>query len=132
MAKDLRTFITELEDRLPQDLVRVDREIDPEFEMTAVLQKLETQGELPAVLFTNVRNLKGEPGHTCLMNLVASRRRIALAVGLSPDQYRTELTKRIADAANHPSPTVTVDQKDAPGNVWIMDLGTPAAGWRPT
>lgn len=114
MTQNLRTFLSDLERLDPDELVRVDREIDPEFEVTAVLQKLEDRGEFPAVLFNNVRNLNGEPGHSSLMNLVASRRRIALAVGLAPEQYRTELTKRIADAANHPGTTVTVGREDAP------------------
>lgn len=114
MAQDLRTYLAELEKQIPDELVRVEREIDGEFEVTGVLQKLEDRGEFPAVLFNNVRNLNGEPGHSCLMNVVASRRRIALAAGLSPDQYGTELTRRIADAGNHVGETVTVDRADAP------------------
>ena len=43
-----------------------------------------------------VRNLKGKPGGRSLMNVVATRPRIAIAAGLRADQYRTELTERIA------------------------------------
>src|SRR5215510_15134654 len=114
MPKDLRSYLSELERELPNEFVRVERELDPEFEVTAILQKLENQGRLPAVLFDNVRNLKGDPGHRQLMNLVASRRRIALAAGLSADKFRNEITERVAWAGNHPQPTVTVDKGSAP------------------
>ncbi len=114
MAKDLRTYLEQLERELPDDLVRVEREIDPEFEVTAVLQHLDDAGQFPAVLFENVRNLKGEPGHKQLMNVVASRQRIALAVGLRADQYRTEITTRIAEAGNRPLSTITIPREDAP------------------
>src|SRR5438105_7615342 len=114
MAKDLRAFLADLECQLPREFLRVEGELDPEFEVTAVLQHLEDAGQFPAVLFENVRNLKGQPGHKQLLNVVASRTRIALAAGLAPSQYRTEIAERMADAANHPMPTVTIDKRDAP------------------
>jgi 2,5-furandicarboxylate decarboxylase 1 len=114
VARDLRTYLAQLETELPDEFLRVESELDPEFEVTAVLQHLENAGRFPAVLFDNVRNLKGEPGHRQLMNVVASRKRIALAIGLSPTQYRTEVTRRIADAANHPITPVTIDRAEAP------------------
>lgn len=114
MPKDLRTYLADLERELPEELVRVDREISPEFEMTAVLQHLDDAGRFPAVLFGNVRDLHGRPGHRALMNVVASRRRIALAIGLRPDQFRTEVTHRIAAAGNEPRPTVTIPRSGAP------------------
>lgn len=114
MPKDLRTYIADLERALPDDFVRVAREISPEFEVTAVLQHLEDVGRFPAVLFENVRDLHGRPGHRALMNVVASRKRIALAIGLTPEQHRTEITRRIASAGNDPKPTLVVDRADAP------------------
>lgn len=114
MPKDLRTYLADLERELPAELVRVEREIDPEFEVTAVLQHLENAGRFPAVLFENVRDLKGAPGHRALLNVVASRKRIALAAGLPPSRYRGEITERLAAAGNAPQPTVTVDRREAP------------------
>jgi 2,5-furandicarboxylate decarboxylase 1 len=114
MPKDLRNYLAQLEREIPDEYLRIDREIDPAFEVTAVLQKIENQGLFPAVLFENVKDLKGRPGHKHLINVVASRRRIAVAAGLRADQYRTELTERIAWAGNHPQPTVTIPQDDAP------------------
>lgn len=114
MPKSLRTFLADLERELPDELIRIGREVDPKFEATAILQHLENAGRFPAVLFTNIRNLRGEPGHRQLMNVVASRRRIAMAVGLPPDKFRTELTERVAWAGNHPGTTVAVSREDAP------------------
>ncbi len=120
MPKDLRTYLADLERELPEEFVRVEREISAEFEVTAVLQHLDDAGRFPAVLFENVRDLSGRPGHRALMNVVASRRRIALAVGLRPDQYRTEVTHRIASAGNEPRPTVTVPRSDAPVKEFVF------------
>jgi 2,5-furandicarboxylate decarboxylase 1 len=114
LPKDLRGYLAQLESELPDGLIRVEKEIDPEFEVTAVLQKLEDRGEFPAVLFSNVRNLKGEAGHQSLMNVFSDRRRNALAVGLKLEQSGVELTRRIADAANHPGTTVAVGRSEAP------------------
>lgn len=114
MPKDLRSYLLDLERLVPDQLVRVDREIDPDFEVTAVLQHLENEGRFPAVLFSNVRNLNGKPGHRVLMNVVASRPRIAIAAGLSPSEHGVELTKRIAHAGDHPAATVTIRREDAP------------------
>lgn len=114
MAKDLRSYLGKLESELPDQLVHVDREIDPKFEVTALLQHLENEGRFPAVFCSNVRNLHGQAGHRVLMNVFADRRATALAVGLEPEQAGVELTRRIADAANKPGTTITIASEQAP------------------
>lgn len=86
MGRDLRRFLRELEERLPQDLVRVERDLSPaDFEVTALLQHLENERKFPALLFTKPRNVKGEPSSFPLLsNVFATRRRCALALGLDP------------------------------------------------
>ena len=42
MAKDLREFLSEIEERYPEELLRVEKEVNPaDFEVTAILQHLE-------------------------------------------------------------------------------------------
>ncbi|MEE8449416.1 MAG: UbiD family decarboxylase [Thermodesulfobacteriota bacterium] len=61
MAKDLRTFLAQLSRDYPNELVTVDNEVDPgRFEATAILTELYERHKYPAVLFTRVKNLKGE------------------------------------------------------------------------
>ncbi|MBI2351309.1 MAG: UbiD family decarboxylase, partial [Deltaproteobacteria bacterium] len=55
MAKDLRTFLAYLEEHMPESLLYVDREIDPRFEASGVLSKLEREGRYPAVVFRKIK-----------------------------------------------------------------------------
>ena len=117
MAKDLRQHLEAVRRVLPDEIVTIDKEIDPAFEPTAILQQLDEQQKHPLCVFTNVRNLRGEPGHTLVMNLMAGRRRLALALGLDPAQYRMELPIEVEKRSSHPVPPVIVPHGEAP----VMD-----------
>src|SRR3970282_990541 len=77
MGKDLRTYLEELGRKHPGEIVVVDREIDPKFEASAVVEKLERQEKFPLVFF---KKLKGS-AFPAIMNLGASYERLALAMG---------------------------------------------------
>ena len=56
--KDLRTYLERLLASDPEQLLLVDREVDPVFEAGAIVDRMRTDGRYPrypAVLFTNVR-----------------------------------------------------------------------------
>ena len=55
MAKDLRQFLNELEAEAPDQVIRVKKEVDPHFEVTGVLAKLEQERKFPVVIFENVK-----------------------------------------------------------------------------
>src|SRR5688572_16763116 len=93
MAKDLRTFIDELAKARPSDILVVAREVDPVFELTGVIAKLEQSGEFPAVLF---RNVKGS-SLPVLINLTASYERLALSLGSTIHEMVPEFAKRFAE-----------------------------------
>lgn len=81
MPKDLRHFLAELEKKLPEEFVSVEREVDPKFELSAVLRKLQAEGRYPAVRFEKVKGSR----FPVVSNLFASRNRLALAFGVKPD-----------------------------------------------
>jgi len=59
--KDLRSYLAELTKWDPKQLMIVEDEIDSEFEATALVHKMEKDGNFPgfpAVLF---KNIKGSP-----------------------------------------------------------------------
>ncbi|OGP29107.1 MAG: hypothetical protein A2038_05285 [Deltaproteobacteria bacterium GWA2_57_13] len=116
MGKDLRSFLRELEERLPQDLVRVERDVVPaNFEVTAVLQHLENERKFPALLFTKPRNLKGEPSaFPLLSNVFATRRRCALALGMDPADEGLSLSLEYAAREEKLIPPVVVPTREAP------------------
>ena len=55
MAKDLRTFIDLVERKQPGGIRRVKREVSPEYELCAILRKLQHRGEIPIVIFEKVK-----------------------------------------------------------------------------
>ena len=78
MAKDLRGFLKELEAEEPDQILRVKREVDPHFEVTGVLAKLEKERKFPVVIFEKVK------GSTLpvVTNVHADARRLFRAIGL--------------------------------------------------
>ncbi len=87
MGKSLRGFLTERHDRLPHDLLRIDKPVSPaHYEVTALLQHLENERRFPALLFEKPLDFEGKPSpFPLLSNIFASRRRCALALGMNPE-----------------------------------------------
>jgi UbiD family decarboxylase len=89
MAQDLRSFLDLLKRKRPDDVQVVSREIDPAYEITALVVKLDRElGKRPVLLFERVRGSR----FPVLTNLHASRSRLALAMSAAPaDTLRTYL-----------------------------------------
>ncbi|HYB40764.1 MAG TPA: UbiD family decarboxylase [Candidatus Methylomirabilis sp.] len=89
MAQDLRSYLDLIKRRKPEEFAIVSREMDPAYEMTALVVKLEKEARRrPVLLFEKV---KGTP-FPVLTNLHASRSRLALAMSSAPeDMLRTYL-----------------------------------------
>lgn len=66
---------------MPEEYLRVERQVDPKFELSAVLRKLQDEKRFPAVRFSRVKGSK----FPVVSNLFASTRRLALAIGVSPE-----------------------------------------------
>ncbi len=82
MAQDLRSYLDLLKRERPDDLVVVAREIDPAYEITALVVKLEREARRrPVLLFEKVKGTR----FPVLTNLHASRARLALALGAPPE-----------------------------------------------
>ncbi len=93
MAKDLRTHLEALKGSPPEFYMEVNNLLSPEYELSAVLVRLEQKKRFPTVLFNNVKNLLGEPGHRVVMNLTSLRENLAMTCGLDRSRYKMELTK---------------------------------------
>jgi len=87
MTLDLRGFL----DQLVQEgeMIKVSRMVDPKFELTAVLRKVQKTVN-KALFFERIR------GHTMpvVSNILGSRKMIALALNTSQDRILEEWTKR--------------------------------------
>lgn len=111
MATDLRSFLDHVSRTAPELFVRVDREVDPRWELSAVQKRLESEGRLPIIVFERVA------GHDMpvVVNLFASKKHLALALGIEPD----EVIERFSDAEVHRIPPV--DVTDGPVKEVILD-----------
>jgi UbiD family decarboxylase len=82
MAQDLRSFLDLVKRRAPEDFRIVSRPVDPAYEITALVVKLEKEARRrPVMLFENVKG----SAFPVLTNLHASRSRLAAAIGAKPE-----------------------------------------------
>ncbi|MFC2073111.1 UbiD family decarboxylase domain-containing protein, partial [Chloroflexota bacterium] len=83
----------------PEAVLTIEEEINPaNFEVTAILKHLEMAQKYPLVHFTRPLNLKGEVSQfPFVINVFASRRLCALAMGLDVSQYMLPLSLEYAE-----------------------------------
>jgi UbiD family decarboxylase len=97
MAQDLRSFLDLVKRTRPADFQIVSRPVDPVYEITALVAKLEKEGRRrPVLLFENVKGTSWP----VLTNLHASRSRLAAAINAAPDR----LLPTYLRAMEHPLP----------------------------
>ncbi|HEU4369445.1 MAG TPA: UbiD family decarboxylase [Methylomirabilota bacterium] len=83
MAQDLRSFLDLVRRTRPADFQIVSRPVDPAYEITALVAKLEKEGRRrPVLLFEDVKGTS----FPVLTNLHASRSRLAAAINAAPDR----------------------------------------------
>src|SRR5919108_4578784 len=107
--KDLRTFLSRLIEHDAQQLMVVEKEIDPIFEATAIVDQMRTDPRYPnypAVLF---RKIKGS-AIPLLINLQGTYERLALAI----DSDLRGMVEEFGRRENAPVPVKRVDRSQAP------------------
>jgi 2,5-furandicarboxylate decarboxylase 1 len=100
----------ECEKKLPKEFVRVTREVDPRFEISAVVKKLDLLGKRPMVLFEKVKGYE----MPVVCNTETSLAKFALAFGVSPDRVEDFYIEKEEDALRvNRFPPKEVSRKDA-------------------
>jgi 2,5-furandicarboxylate decarboxylase 1 len=74
MDQDLRSSLEKFEQLFPLEVLRIDRELNPEYEPTAVIMELERDGRYPVVFFENIRG----SAFPVVANVLPTRQRLAL------------------------------------------------------
>ena len=109
MNKGLRDYIDHLERDMPAHVIRIKKEVSPEFEIPAILQKVETRKKQPVLIFEKVRNLRGSLSKLpVIINLFGSRERMADAIGSTVQKLPLDYI-----AKEKPVPSVTVSKGKA-------------------
>jgi 2,5-furandicarboxylate decarboxylase 1 len=102
MFQDLRSYLDLIKRKKPEEFVIVSKEVDPAYELTALVVKLEKEARRrPVLLFEKV---KGTP-FPVLTNLHASRSRLALAMSSAPEH----MLKTYLRAMERPIPPRVVE-----------------------
>lgn len=115
MPKDLRSFIEKLTNEAPEEIIRVHREVDPRFEITAILQHLEDLGRFPAVLFEHVKDVEGKSTEFKLItNVFATRKKCAIALDLPSHKWRMEVSLEYAKRQRKLIKPEIISEEEAP------------------
>ena len=109
MTCDLRSFLEAVRAQLPKEILDVHRAVQPRFETTAILTKLQASYRSPILFFHKVAG----SSLPVITNVCGSMRRLALALDCEPDQ----LSARYAEACERPVPPETVSQAPVHANV---------------
>ena len=86
MPKDLRQFLEQLQREYPDELQVVERSVNPKFQLSAVLRKLQDVNQFPAVHFKKVKGSE----FSVVSNIFASEQRLGLALGAKTDDLVSE------------------------------------------
>ncbi|MBI2359266.1 MAG: UbiD family decarboxylase, partial [Deltaproteobacteria bacterium] len=79
MAQDLRSYLELVKSKKPDDFQIITREVNPAYEITALVAKLESEAKRrPILLFEKVKGTE----FPVLTNLHASRSRLALGMNV--------------------------------------------------
>jgi UbiD family decarboxylase len=93
MAKDLRGFLAEYERENPREFCRVKREVDPRYEVAAILTKLEGIRKLPILFYEKVKG----SAFPVVTNVYSTKKKIASSIGIDPKNFRDEYIKAVED-----------------------------------
>jgi len=91
--QDLRAFLNDLKGEMAEDLIVVRKEIEPQFQLTTLVMKLEQQKRRPVLLFEKVKGTQ----FPVLTNLHANRQRLGLALKSDSRDLVTTYLKRLSD-----------------------------------
>ncbi|HWB66941.1 MAG TPA: UbiD family decarboxylase [Mycobacteriales bacterium] len=116
MAKDLHSFLKDLQVHHPDLMVHIDKPVNPaDFDATAILELLNKRGQRPLAVFEHPMNLYGEDaGIPLVMNVFATRERCAVALGLDPDDAGLPLSLGYSKLGHDARPPVVVSASEAP------------------
>lgn len=81
MDQSMRGFIAEIEKSSPEEIIRVEPEVDPEYQVTALIMEYEKRQRWPILIFDKIK------GHDLplITNILSTRKRFAAAMG-APEQ----------------------------------------------
>ena len=124
MKKDMRTFLGEVRQAGPEYFVSVSKPVAPLLEPCVIQQKLAAAGRFPVI---RCENMKGSD-LPLVTNLMGSYSLLGFALGVDPNESKSNILQRFRERGANPRPVETVAREDAPVKQVVMtgddiDLG---------
>lgn len=94
MSQDLREFLGTFEHLFPHQVLRIDREMAPVFEPSALIMELDRIKHYPLVYFKRIAG----SSFPLVANVLATRQRLAMAMDVSPESAAAAFAERIKTA----------------------------------
>jgi 2,5-furandicarboxylate decarboxylase 1 len=91
----------------PKDVVIVEKEVDPRYEASAIVEKFEKQNKFPLVFFKKIKGSK----IPLVINLGATYERLALSLGSASVP---QMVRDLAHREHHPVPVKEIAAQNAP------------------
>jgi UbiD family decarboxylase len=116
MPKSLQSFLHELGDQSPEDLLHIEKKVNPDnYDVTAIMEHLTQRKRFPTVLFHKTQSLLQQDSDFAIAsNVFATRERIARAIGVKVEDAGMELSLEYARLEREKVPPVTVQRNEAP------------------
>ena len=95
MTKDLRTFLADMKREYPDDVVLIEKTVNPlNYDVTAIVKHLGAAKKFPILLFAQPLNPRRElTGMRLVTNCENSQRKVQVALGVPKEMDRTEMAR---------------------------------------
>jgi UbiD family decarboxylase len=127
VTKSLQTYVDDLYELLPNEVVSVETEVNPaNYDVTAIIKHLDAQKKFPVLIFERPLNLKGEVSDVRLMmnaEITQNKAQVALELPFSMD--RAAMGDECLRRESKPVSPVVVSRAEAPVKQ-IVKLGEEA------
>ena len=116
MAKSLRTFLEDCRREIPNEIVHIEKEVDPaHFDVTAIIKHLGAEKKFPILIFDHPLNLHGKPSEIKLvMNSEISQGKCQIALGLPKGTSRERMAEICLEREDQRIAPIVVEKKEAP------------------
>ena len=112
--KDMRDWMAKIDE--VGELKRITTEVDWNLELGAIARRVSSQ-EGPALLFENIKDYKNTPCRQVFINGLASRKRMAMSLGLPRDTGYRGIVEFVKDRLGQRIDPVTVDSGPVKQNI---------------
>ena len=116
MPKSLSSFLEECQGEVPNEVIRITKQVDPaHYDVSAIIKHLGAQKKFPIVIFEQPLSLHGRVSDFPLvLNCEISQRKTQIALGLPREMTRAEMAEACMQREAHQIPPIFVDRRDAP------------------